>query len=70
MVWPNPARSGVRVAGAVPGQLVQVLDAQGRVVLQQTVQNDAPLELTLPAELARGLYLVRCGGQSSRLMLE
>jgi endoglucanase Acf2 len=70
MVWPNPTRSGVRVAGAVPRQVVQVLDAQGRVVLQQTVQNDAPLELTLPTELARGLYLVRCGGKISRLTLE
>ncbi|UOG73409.1 glycosyl hydrolase [Hymenobacter tibetensis] len=69
-VWPNPAHSGVRVAGATPGQVVQVLDVQGRVVRQQTVLNDAPLELALPAELARGLYLVRCGSKSSRLTLE
>ncbi|MBC8084475.1 MAG: discoidin domain-containing protein, partial [Hymenobacter sp.] len=69
-VWPNPARSGVRIAGAGPGQTVQVLDAQGRVVAQRTARTDAPVELALPADLARGLYLVRCGGKSCRLVLE
>jgi len=67
---PNPTQGSVRLAGAVAGAPVQVFDALGRLVLRATATAAGTAVLTLPAELARGLYIVRTGAQAKRLVLE
>jgi hypothetical protein len=69
-VWPNPARGTVTVGGTAPGQAVQLLDLAGRVVLSAMLPAEGPLQLTLPAGLAPGVYVVRSGSQSRRLAVE
>jgi hypothetical protein len=69
-VWPNPARGAVSVGGIAPGQAVQLIDLTGRVLLSTVLPADGPLQLQLPSGLAPGLYVVRGGGQSQRLMVE
>jgi len=67
---PNPTQGSVRLAGAVAGAPVQVFDGVGRLVLRATATAAGTAVLTLPAELARGLYIVRTGAQAKRLVLE
>ncbi|MCC3154237.1 M12 family metallo-peptidase [Hymenobacter sp. BT770] len=69
-VWPNPARAAVSVAGVAPGQVVQLLDLTGRLLLQKTQSTSGPLQLELPSSLAQGIYVVRANGQSRRLVVE
>lgn len=69
-VYPNPARSSVTVAGLPPGQAVQVLDIVGRLVLRGAVPKQGALQLALPAGLPAGVYLVRAGAQTRRLVVE
>ncbi|SDY05843.1 zinc-dependent metalloprotease [Hymenobacter psychrophilus] len=70
-IWPNPTREGrVTVAGLLPGQPVQLLDLTGRVLLTTTMPPAGPLRLELPAPLRPGMYLVRSGAQSRRLVVE
>ena len=68
-LWPNPATSTVQVRGAVGQLSVQLYDATGRLLLT------APLTLAGTATLsvvglAPGLYTVRCGAQTRRLVRE
>ena len=69
-VWPNPARGAITVAGLPPGQPVQVFDLLGRLRLAATLPPSGPLELALPTTLGPGVYVVRGGGQSKRLVVE
>lgn len=71
VVWPNPGGPGpVWVQGPAPGQVVQVLDALGRIVAIGQMPARGPLALPLPAALSAGLYLVRSAGQVQRLVIE
>jgi hypothetical protein len=70
-MWPNPAHHTLHLVAPPKGaQAVRLLDGVGRVVFTQAVTG-APTALTLalPA-LAPGLYLVQCGGLTSRLVIE
>ena len=69
-LWPNPAHHTVTVAGLAPGQVVQLYDLTGRVVLTATTPPSGPLQLVLPASIPAGIYVVRGSGQSQRLALE
>lgn len=69
-VWPNPAHGSFTVGGAAPGQPVELLDLAGRILLRAALPAEGPLQLTLPAGLAPGLYVVRSGSQSRRLAVE
>ncbi|GAA3985838.1 hypothetical protein [Hymenobacter antarcticus] len=69
-VWPRPAGSGAWVSGPVPGTAVQVLDALGRSVGQGLMPAAGPLALPLPPGRAAGLYLVRAGERTARLLVE
>ena len=67
-LWPNPARGTVSVAGGAPGEVVQLLDLTGRVLVRAVLPAAGPLQLALPA--APGVYVVRSGSQSRRLAVE
>jgi hypothetical protein len=70
VVAPNPATRAATVRGVAPQAPVQVLDALGRPVLTATADAGGTARLTLPAGLAPGLYVVRSGGRSQRLLVE
>jgi len=67
---PNPTQGSVRLTGAPAGAPVQVFDGVGRLVLSTSATVAGTAVLNLPAELARGLYIVRTGAQAKRLVLE
>jgi len=69
-LWPNPAAGAATVRGAMPHAPITVLDALGRPVLTATADAGGTARLALPAGLAPGLYLVRSGGRSQRLVVE
>ncbi|MDO7874557.1 SBBP repeat-containing protein [Hymenobacter sp. ASUV-10] len=71
-LWPNPAHGQVQIAGLPPGQPVQLLNTVGQLLTQAVMPAHGPLQLTLPAHLGPGLYLLRSasGGQVLRLMVE
>jgi hypothetical protein len=67
---PNPAPGAATLRGAAAAAPVQVLDALGRPVLHTTTDATGTARLAPPAGLAPGLYVVRCGGQLRRLVVE
>ncbi|MDO7875282.1 Ig-like domain-containing protein [Hymenobacter sp. ASUV-10] len=67
---PNPATSSCLLTGVTSHAPVQLLDALGRSVLMATADAAGTARLALPAGLAPGLYLVRSGGRSQRLLVE
>ncbi len=69
-LYPNPARSAVAVAGAVARAAVVVLDGLGRVVTTATADAAGTASLVLPTGLAAGVYVVKCAGQTLRLVVE
>jgi hypothetical protein len=69
---PNPATASTRLtlpADPAP-RLVQLLDAMGREVRHQLVPANATGAEVNLAGLATGVYLVRCGAATKRLVLE
>ncbi|MBC7448079.1 MAG: T9SS type A sorting domain-containing protein, partial [Hymenobacteraceae bacterium] len=65
--WPNPPTGRVRVRPVGAG-LVQLLDGLGRVV--RATRAGAGQEITWDvADLPAGLYVVRAGGQTRRLVV-
>ncbi|WP_262905867.1 beta strand repeat-containing protein [Hymenobacter terricola] len=66
---PNPARA-TTLAGAEAGAPVQVYDALGRLVLTATADAAGTAALALPTGLAGGVYVVRAGAASARLVVE
>jgi len=70
-LYPNPAPDGTAtLTGALPGAAVTVYDALGRPVLTATADASGTTRLTLPSGLPAGVYLVRAGGQTLRLLVE
>ena len=67
VAYPNPGVGPVAVRGAAAGASVQVLDALGRVVA--TALADATGAAQLPAGLPPGLYVLRAGSQTTRLLV-
>jgi hypothetical protein len=49
---------------------VEVFDALGRSVLRAQADDAGQAALALPAGLAPGVYVVRCGVLSRRLVVE
>ncbi|MGI4835956.1 MAG: T9SS type A sorting domain-containing protein [Janthinobacterium lividum] len=70
VLYPNPTHQLTTLSGAAPAASVQVLDAVGRVVLATSADAAGAATLALPAGLASGVYVVRVGGQSLRLLRE
>lgn len=66
-LYPNPAYHLVTITGAGAGQPVEVVDARGRVIVATQTDETGAARLM---GLTPGLYLVRTGGVSSRLVVE
>lgn len=64
-LYPNPAQGVVRVSAPVGAEPLEVLDATGRVIRSLAVTG-AETQLALPA----GMYMVRIGGTTQRLVVE
>ena len=70
VLFPNPTSTTAQLKNAVPATAVQVLDVLGRVVATTTADAWGTATLTLPAGLVGGVYLVRAGTQSCRLLVK
>ncbi|AMR27687.1 hypothetical protein A0257_11650 [Hymenobacter psoromatis] len=70
VLFPNPASANTLLKNAVPNVPVQVLDALGRIVATATADAVGTAPLVLPAGLVRGVYIVRAGVRSCRLLVE
>ncbi|MCC3159365.1 T9SS type A sorting domain-containing protein [Hymenobacter sp. 15J16-1T3B] len=71
-LYPNPAhgRATVKLPASSPAGPLMLLDGMGREVRRVARPGSAPeVELDLRG-LAAGLYVVRCGGLSQRLLVE
>ena len=69
-LFPNPTRAAATLTGAAPGAPVQVFDAVGRLVVDARADAAGAVLLTLPAEVATGVYIVRTGSKALRLTVE
>ena len=69
-LYPNPATTGATLTGALPGTVVMVYDALGRLVTSATADATGTAALVLPAGLPAGVYVVRAGTQALRLTVE
>ncbi len=70
-LFPNPAAGGasVRLTGAWVGSSVTVFDATGRAVVRTL--TDATGTATVPTQgLAAGVYVLKAGAQTTRLVVE
>ncbi len=70
VLFPNPASTTAQLKNASPASTVQVLDALGRVVITTKADAWGTAMLTLPVGLVSGVYFVRAGTQSCRLLLK
>jgi hypothetical protein len=71
LLYPNPAHGGAAtLTGAQPGQVVTVYDALGRPVTSVAADAVGTAALVLPSGLARGVYVVRSGARTLRLVVE
>ncbi len=66
-VYPNPASDRIRIEGLEADSVVQIYNALGELV--KTVKAEANGEINI-VELAKGLYLVRCGTATMRFVKE
>ncbi|RYU73955.1 T9SS type A sorting domain-containing protein, partial [Hymenobacter persicinus] len=69
-LYPNPASGQATLTGAPRAAAVQVFDVLGRRVLTTKADATGTAQLTLPAALPAGVYVVRAGELSVRLVRE
>ncbi|RSK42854.1 T9SS type A sorting domain-containing protein [Hymenobacter perfusus] len=67
-LYPNPTTGAAMLTGAAPSTAITVLDALGRPVLRATADATGTARLGLPAGQPAGMYLVRSGAQTVRLL--
>jgi hypothetical protein len=70
VVYPNPMHAVATLVGAAPATSVQVLNAVGKLVWRTKTDEVGAAQLTLPAGLPAGIYLVRAGSQATRLVVQ
>ena len=67
MLYPNPAKSSIRIAGLEADSEVRIYNSTGELVKVTTVGADEEISVR---DLATGLYLVRCGNATLRFVKE
>jgi hypothetical protein len=68
-LFPNPTTGTTTLVGAAPGAAVTVFDGLGRLVLALPADAAGTAALVLPTGLATGVYVVRVGGKTLRLVV-
>ena len=69
-VFPSPARRDAALTGASGGAAVQVFNSAGRLVYSTTADAQGTASVLPASGLAAGVYLVRTGRRSVRLVVE
>ncbi|WP_460501963.1 T9SS type A sorting domain-containing protein, partial [Hymenobacter agri] len=69
-VFPNPSRGAATLNGAVPGAVVRVFDTAGHAVFSTTADAQGNASVLPATGLAAGIYVVRTGSRSTRLVIE
>jgi hypothetical protein len=69
IIAPNPAHGQVYLSGLAPKTQIELLDVTGRVVYTK-VATGRQATVPLPATIAPGLYVVRCGSQRRRIVID
>lgn len=65
-IYPNPTMGWI-ILNAQVGETLQILDPMGRIVMQRCVTaENTTLDLS---QLTKGIYLVRCGERTSKLVV-
>ncbi|MDO7851218.1 beta strand repeat-containing protein [Hymenobacter convexus] len=71
VVWPNPAHAEVRVRVPAAASAVALVDAMGRTVRTVPIAASSVTAVTVPlVGLAAGIYVVRAGGSSARMVVQ
>jgi hypothetical protein len=65
-LYPNPATNNVQLSGIEKGTSVEVYDLTGRILFKDKAQSDR-MEISV-AKWNAGVYLVRAGGKTLRLV--
>ena len=66
-IYPNPASDRIRIEGLEGKSEVQIYNTLGELVMTMKADGDNEIDI---AELASGLYLVRCGEATMRFVKE
>ncbi|MBF9223637.1 T9SS type A sorting domain-containing protein [Hymenobacter ruricola] len=69
-LYPNPAHGTVTMGGISAGAPVEFFDALGRLVAAAPADAAGTAQQALPAGLAAGVYVVRSGPSTLRLLVE
>jgi hypothetical protein len=69
-LFPNPTTGKATLTGVLPGTVVHVSDALGRAVTTATADATGQAALTLPTGTGSGVYVVRAGSKTVRLVVE
>ncbi|MDR1561668.1 MAG: T9SS type A sorting domain-containing protein [Dysgonamonadaceae bacterium] len=64
-VYPNPVTESFRINGITAPTKVIITDLSGRIVLQQTVEGG---EYVAAGNLPKGVYIVRAGGKTLKVV--
>ncbi len=67
-LWPNPATTTVHLT-ATPQTPAELLDATGRLIRQTATDETGATVLNL-TDVPAGVYMVRCGSQTKRLVVK
>lgn len=69
-VYPVPAHGNLYITNASPSSMLTINDAIGRVVASANTSTTGAAMLQLMPSLAPGIYIVRCGTSTQRLVVE
>ncbi|UOQ98275.1 Ig-like domain-containing protein [Hymenobacter sp. 5317J-9] len=69
-LYPSPAHDWVAVAGATPHAVLAVVDTLGRPLLLATADATGAAALVLPSGTPAGIYVVRAGTRTAKLLVE
>ena len=68
LIYPNPARDKIMIAGNMNGPaVIKLLDVSGKIILQKNIVN-TPAEINLP-NLSSGIYLLRINQSVQKLVI-
>lgn len=68
LIYPNPARDKIMIAGNMNGPaVIKLLDVSGKIIFQKNIVN-TPVQISLP-NLSSGIYLLRINQSVQKLVI-